>query len=62
MRTEEKYLAKLKLQKKGLMLDLLTGKVRVKVLTINNQKYMIIQYHVRKENKYGKKKIYLLEG
>jgi len=31
IRTEERYLAKLKLQKKGLMHDLLTGKVRVKV-------------------------------
>jgi len=29
--TEEKYRDKLKLQKKGLMHDLLTGKVRVKV-------------------------------
>ncbi|MBE9571017.1 MAG: restriction endonuclease subunit S, partial [Proteobacteria bacterium] len=31
IRTEEQYLDKLKLQKKGLMHDLLTGKVRVKV-------------------------------
>jgi type I restriction enzyme S subunit len=31
IRTEEQYLNKLKLQKKGLMHDLLTGKVRVKV-------------------------------
>ena len=31
IRTEEQYLEKLKLQKKGLMHDLLTGKVRVKM-------------------------------
>ena len=31
IRTEEQYRDKLKLQKKGLMHDLLTGKVRVKV-------------------------------
>jgi type I restriction enzyme S subunit len=31
IQNEEQYLAKLKLQKKGLMHDLLTGKVRVKV-------------------------------
>ena len=30
IRTEEAYLEKLKLQKKGLMYDLLTGRVRVK--------------------------------
>ena len=29
IRPEEKYLAKLKLQKKGLMHDLLTGRIRV---------------------------------
>ena len=33
IRTEEQYRDKLKLQKKGLMHDLLTGKVRVKVGT-----------------------------
>jgi type I restriction enzyme S subunit len=31
IRTEEQYRDKLKLQKKGLMHDLLTGKVRLKV-------------------------------
>ena len=31
IRIEEQYLEKLKLQKKGLMHDLLTGKVRVKM-------------------------------
>jgi type I restriction enzyme S subunit len=31
IRTEEQYSGKLKLQKKGLMHDLLTGKVRVKI-------------------------------
>jgi len=36
IRTEEQYRDKLKLQKKGLMHDLLTGKVRVEVVQINH--------------------------